>query len=246
MNLINWNGFLVNEDNIPENRPGAYGFKNLSNEKWYIGIGQNLERRVLDYLNPQKNWFCLGTAIRRALLKYPAGSFLLVPLYYQFRYDRNQLLDIEASLIESYDSVRNGYNIIRSGKGGPKYGEVFIQICKEANQTPKARMNHSVAATEVYMRPGYREKHRQAIINSLAEQTARNNQLKVLRIIASSFEIKLKRSRSMKKTLSENPFIRITDGFHNKKLLVNLEVPSGWRRGVTFKNKPTGKKRNNV
>lgn len=246
MNLTQWNGFGVWSDNIPLPLPGVYGIQNLKNKKWYVGVGQDVAHRLLDYINPVRNACSMGPKIRYTLQKNPLSSFVIIPFYYQFKYAREELLRVEADLIKAYDSVRNGYNLLESSVKGPGYGKEFQQLCSFVHNQPRIRRAHSEAANKAYASPGYKKKHRQSIINGLKKPEARANQLAFIKILGASAEVNAKRSKSISKFLLENPQKFITNGKSNKKISYDSIVPVGWRYGLTHKIKPTGRPKKEV
>jgi group I intron endonuclease len=241
MIFADWRGFKVLERNIPEYRPGIYCIQNMLNEKKYVGISQNVATRLLDYTSPERS--SIGPIIRSALLKYKVSSFLLLPLYYQDDYNREILLEMERAYIKLFDSVRNGYNVLESSKGGPRYGLLFQTICKQIHSTPESRARKSTRIRETWSDPQYRKVRgsKNAIVWERPEIKAARKAS--LMRIASSAEIKLKRSLHQSVTLKANPYNLITNGINNRKLLKTEQLPDGWHYGLTHRIKPSGRPR---
>src|SRR5215204_3714431 len=109
MRVVEWAGFKVYEDNIPENRSGVYVFLNLVNGKYYVGESVELRARIRAHAagtSPRK--------FRNALAKYGTHNFLVMPVWYTITQepDKSFQLAVETSLIIDLDAVESGYNLI--------------------------------------------------------------------------------------------------------------------------------------
>jgi group I intron endonuclease len=147
-------GFLVDPSNWPLPIPGAYGLFCAINDKWYIGISQNVYRRICEHSRIRKR---CGPKLRRALEKYGPSSFRVIPLCYSLS-GTDWLPDLEASLIRDFDAALNGYNIVVASGGVGPYGEEFSRIMKQALARPEVRERQSAAARIVGARPDIRAK----------------------------------------------------------------------------------------
>jgi hypothetical protein len=240
MKTENWFGLNIYVCNPPEHKPGVYGIQNLLTKKWYIGIGQDLAVRALDYTNPDKA--SIGPKFRFTLLKNELRNFIIVPLFYQLNYNRDQLLAVETELIAVYNSVQNGYNVIENTTTGPGYGEEFRALCKAVHNQPEMIIQHSEVAFAQWADPVAKQKRVKINIEVWNRPEKTKARADSLLKIASSPEILKKRGRSVSKFLKENPFIYVTNGIENRKLF-SEEIPKGFRKGLTHRNKPTGRPR---
>jgi group I intron endonuclease len=133
--------FIVNPQNVPQARPGAYLVRNTVNGKCYVGIGQNVRKRVRNHER------CDGTAVllSRAVHKYGPAAFEVFPLYYSLS-GTDRLPVVEAELIRAWNSLEYGYNVqAASGAVGP-YGPKFSAIAKAAHASEEVKAKHSAAS----------------------------------------------------------------------------------------------------
>lgn len=150
---------------------GIYKVENLANGKIYIGISQDVRRRVRGHF-----FWTNVTAplLSRAIKKYGPSSFLVTPLYYSIS-GTEHLPQLEAELISETRSALHGYNVqLASGAVGP-YGEKFKEAIRAAHArpgnkerysaaqklskgTPEARQRQSERAKEMWAKPGAKEK----------------------------------------------------------------------------------------
>ncbi len=125
MDSSSWRGFKIRPDNFPLHLPGAYRYLHLESGKSYVGITQNIAKRKHDENSGARKF---ANAIR----KYGRSSFVYEPLFYltDGKIDRNWLCCLESKLINTFDSVNNGYNIkVADGGVGP-YGPEFNALIK--------------------------------------------------------------------------------------------------------------------
>lgn len=212
----------------------------LITNKWYIGIGKDLAKRLLDYTDYETA--SIGPVIKSALRKYKPENFLIVPLFYQLLYDRKVLVAVEAALIQAFAAVSNGYNIILSSENSPKYGENFLRIVKMLHTQPHVRANHSRAAREAYNKPGHREKHRNGILVAIHKQDVKERHKQASSIANAKQEKRHAIGKAVHAFYKEHPYIWITNGTENKKFFTEI-IPNGWYRGHTKKTKPSGRPR---
>ena len=171
MNIrINWFGFQADSDNIPMPRPGVYLITNTVTGKPYVGISQNVRARLASHAkggSPKR----LGNSIR----KHGLAVFLVQPIFYSINDDTTELPIVEAFLIEDYDSVRNGYNVIESGGGVGPYGPLFANILRASANSPEGQATWQ----RLWADPVYREKQRNGLINALADPVIKANMRQV-------------------------------------------------------------------
>jgi hypothetical protein len=119
---IDWNGFKVNEENIPLSRPGVYTIQNLVNGKFYVGEAIDVANRLRSHAAivraPRK--------FRNALRKYGLSNFIAIPIWYSVVAEEDKFfqLAVEADLIATFNSVNNGYNVLANyhqGLYGPAW-----------------------------------------------------------------------------------------------------------------------------
>jgi group I intron endonuclease len=140
---VEWFGLVVLALNMPAHRPGLYVLINLVNGKLYIGMAEDVARRLRAHAmnnSPKK--------LKVAIKKYGKASFLAVPLFYAL--DGTEALEpIETLLIAEHDAIDRGYNICAAnGRVGP-YGPAHSAAVKagftkegRARTTEAARLNY--------------------------------------------------------------------------------------------------------
>ena len=142
---------------------GIYGLKNKMNGKWYVGQSFDIRDR----------WHCAyelmhcksQRKIHRALSKYGYNGFEKIVLE-ECPPDQIILNLREDYWMNYYNSIKNGYNIRRSGSRGHHSDETRRRISIAAMGKPKsieARQNMSKARTGTHLS----EAHRKAISNAL-------------------------------------------------------------------------------
>lgn len=161
---LRWHDFVIDPDNAPLRKPGVYLLENLINGKHYVGISQNVSKRLSDHAK-------IGTKGRlpAAIRKHGHKSFRATPLYYSLN-GTEGLEEIEARMIMEFNSIDHGYNTIAANGGVGPYGDAYAAVhrarwavpgAKEiilaqlaaGRQTPQARTNQSRASAEVKNRP---------------------------------------------------------------------------------------------
>jgi group I intron endonuclease len=135
--LVLWHGFLCRPDNLPLPRAGLYRFTCLVNDKVYIGISQNVEKRCRRHASSYRKELKFSSA----LFKYGQSTFLLEPLVYSIHKTNTWLLELEAELIAEHDSTKTGYNVQEASQGVGPCGEEFKAILNR----PETRAKLSAA-----------------------------------------------------------------------------------------------------
>jgi len=93
-----------------KNKPGVYYFRNIHNNKFYIGSSINLTHRLYTYLSHsylKKELLKSNSLIYKAILKYGFDNFEFGILIYC---NRNELLKQEQYFI---DLLKPEYNILK-------------------------------------------------------------------------------------------------------------------------------------
>lgn len=91
-----------------------YKITNLVNGKMYIGVTNNPNKRERQHLHekPKKNKTSL---IKNAALKYGAENFRFEVICIG---DQEYIYDLERKVIDIYDTINSGYNLVPGGLGG--------------------------------------------------------------------------------------------------------------------------------
>lgn len=161
--------FLVDPSNPPLARPGVYMLQHRESGKRYIGISNNLRRRIYSHGNggsPRK--------LKAAIEKHGRSSFSVTPLFYSLTDDTSFLPEIESQLIAEHQSTRStGYNIKLADGGVGPYGPVFAAIkradwernreffsahCRALNKNPVVIAKIKERAAERWADPEFRKK----------------------------------------------------------------------------------------
>jgi group I intron endonuclease len=147
-----WYKFNIHSNNIPIHLPGCYRIVNLINGKSYIGLARDVFNRGVSHNNGNS-----PPKLRNGFNKYGRNNFLFEPIYYIIDDTLNSLSYAEASLIEEFNSVDNGYNIqLASGSVGP-YGPEFAAIARETWTRPSVREKRLVSLQSAERRQQKRE-----------------------------------------------------------------------------------------
>jgi group I intron endonuclease len=128
MSIVEYCGFQADLDNLPLPRAGVYQLINQVNGKCYIGISENVARRIRTHRDAKLKK--LGNAIR----KYGTQKFLAHPVAYSVDERTDWLPVLEAQLIAEFDAIKNGYNVIAASNSVGPYGEEFAQIIREYHE----------------------------------------------------------------------------------------------------------------
>jgi hypothetical protein len=133
--LIDWRGFRVFNDNIPEARPGAYVIQHLTTGRSYVGISHDIRKRLASYVQQQK----ISHKFKNALRKYGTGAFVVLPVYYSITQECKELPLVEALLIAELNSVGAGYNTKLADERAGPYGPFYGAIISAAMQRPDVK-----------------------------------------------------------------------------------------------------------
>jgi group I intron endonuclease len=133
--LVQWRGgFWASPNNLPSPKPGVYLIQHVQSGKGYIGISQNITKRLGNHAHGTRSSPKLANTVR----KYGTDAFAAIPLYYSLD-GTTDLANLEATLINEFDSVKNGYNTkLAEGRVGP-YGPAFGAIMKAVLAKPEVK-----------------------------------------------------------------------------------------------------------
>jgi group I intron endonuclease len=109
---------MIDFENIEE-LPGIYIFKNLINQKYYVGESLNVKRRIKEHLRHT------AQPIGKSIKKHGKNNFNLYIEYFPLE-NKETLLDIEEEIIKQLNcSTPIGYNICKRGQDstGRTYSE---------------------------------------------------------------------------------------------------------------------------
>jgi len=135
--LVDWYGFKIAKSNRPEGRAGVYMITHIETGCSYIGISNNVERRVLQHARSKKD--SGTTRLHAAITKAGCGGFMVIPLFYNLASNTTGLALIEAALIKQHDTVANGYNFVSASRGAGPYGAAFCEAIHIAQAKPECR-----------------------------------------------------------------------------------------------------------
>jgi group I intron endonuclease len=248
--MITWNKFRIAEDNIPLKKPGGYLATHILSGKKYVGISFDVELRLKEHAAGRGG----SPKFERAIKKYGPEAFIVTPLFYIQDKDRNYLLDAETSLINIYDSLKNGYNIIEKNlRGG--YGPEFSSCVAAAWKRPGVRERHtkttsdpawkrqrSEIAKEVFSRPEVKRILSKARKSWYTNPENRKKTAHKVSLSLSSPEAKIKHGTTSRVNRAKPEVkakyialrgkrITITDGCKEKSIPKDQEIPEGWYRG---------------
>lgn len=192
--------------NEPLARPGIYSVRHVESGRIYIGMSQNVARRIREHENG-----CGGGAkLQAAITLDGPAAFVAEPLCYALK-THDHLADIEAEMISAFGAVESGYNTAARGRGAGPYGPAFSAALRAAKAMPEARAK----MTASFQNPEHRQRRADAIRLGLAnpEVRARRSQtakerglgdqladprIKEIRMLAEAKpEVKANRSRAM-------------------------------------------------
>lgn len=258
-NTIDWFGFRAFPENLPERRPGVYLITNTVNGKSYVGVGgfsKNTSVWTRCYAHSR-----LGSPkyLKRALDKYSRSSFLIQPVFYTICNISNEdVLQIEAKLIEQYDSIRNGYNIIslsETGSYGPAYGAIISAVrlapgmhdklsasAKLALNQPKTLALISSNSVTAWQYSETRKKHIDSSQTNWSDPEKKARYMAALAAgrqtpegqIAISVTSKKHRNDPVEKAAYSaimKSLVWITDGTKNRRVKPTENLEDGWRLG---------------
>jgi len=227
-----WFGLNIFSENIPQYRPGVYLIENISNGMKYIGISQNVAKRLRQHLAGDSRKSKVGNAIRAE----GRQQFRAIPLFYSLA-GMEDLNIIETALIREHRSVENGYNIVEGdGKSGP-HGAAFYAVFQRPEVKMKLRSRRRAIITE---------SERKAISarmtkfkNTDAEKRRVSDQMQQLFSDEEFKKKHLERSREANANPERREKIKayraggcwINDDTTERFLPSGETVPAGWRKG---------------
>ena len=165
--LINWRGFKAIKWNLPPKKPGVYGLIHIETGRAYIGLASYMSDRFSKHGAGES-----GPKIRNAIQKYGRNAFLAVPLYFPIR-GTDSLLDVEASLIQAFDSVKHGFNIAERGRTAGPYGPEFSESLKRAFADPELKKRRGAAIKLSHKQPHVIEAKRKNLLDIYADPERR-------------------------------------------------------------------------
>lgn len=121
------------------NSSAIYIFKNIINNKLYIGSTQKITTRISTHLQHLDNGNHHSKKLQNAINKYGYNSFQL--LIYLFDLDRDFLYDVEEHLITLLDSYKNGYNMVIDSRGKTDYS--FSDETRQKMSNARKGVKHS-------------------------------------------------------------------------------------------------------
>ena len=133
----------IEEGKLVETKPGIYCFRNVINQKCYIGQAINLRNRFKQHMFYYKN-NQYNNLLYKAFNKYGLESFEYLILEYVEIQDniKNVLDELEKKYISEYNSYKNGYNQTVGGD----YGILGYKMSEEQKQ--KLSENSKKVATD--------------------------------------------------------------------------------------------------
>jgi hypothetical protein len=99
----------LNPDNLPLTRPGVYLIRHTTSGRTYVGASRNVAARLQEHNHNR----CNGPPkLHAAITEYGTEAFTAEPLFYAIA--AHSILGLEeTALIDEFDCIENGYNIIR-------------------------------------------------------------------------------------------------------------------------------------
>jgi group I intron endonuclease len=94
-----------------KDKVAIYIITNITNKKSYVGIAKNLKKRWGEHRRCSGN----NLALYRAIKKYGLEQFVFTHLADAFSWE--DACQLEAQLIEAYNTFDNGYNLTKGGDG---------------------------------------------------------------------------------------------------------------------------------
>lgn len=125
------------------NNIGIYCIKNKINNKVYIGLSKNLERRKIQHISCLRGGYHFNTKLQNAFNKYGEENFEWSILEYT---DLDSLSDKEVYYIKKFNSVEKGYNIENGGLYNKEISEETKQ--KLSNSRIGSKNHNSIVDDE--------------------------------------------------------------------------------------------------
>jgi group I intron endonuclease len=140
---------------------GIYKIENKINGKVYIGSSVNLKKRKREHFFDLKNNDHHSSKLQKSYNKHGHENFLFIPLLFC---SKDNLIFYEQLVIDKYDCVNNGYNILPSAGSmlgyvlSPEAREKISKSKKGTKKPPltdEQRKNMSLAQTGVTRKGGW-------------------------------------------------------------------------------------------
>ena len=225
---VDWKGFRAYSWNIPRRRAGVYTVTHIVSEKVYVGVSINVYDRT--HVHSRKTH---SIRLLRAIVKYGKAAFLVTPVYYSVV--RNDFLEeIEAKLIRTHDSVRNGYNIIEAHGGVGPYGPAFGAILAAKWKDPVTRARHEAVWSNLEWK-----KKQGDIVRTALSQPEANARLRAAHVNRWNDQGRRDRQSELRRTgtnistyYSAAGSQWITNGIsEQQRVEITGPLPEGWRYG---------------
>lgn len=255
---------------MPLAKPGAYLIRNIVNGKCYVGISQNVAKRLKEHARGTSK----ASLLRKAIKKYGASAFEATPLLYS-TCGTAWLPIVEAELIILWNCLEHGYNIqAASGAVGP-YGEKFRAAARQgkANPVTKAKLR---AAALAFAQTDAGKLHYKANVALMHSPAVRVRADKKMRETVRSAEARAAASARIRKSQAQPGFWErhqakrnatlslaslraewsaihkqrriagtardawITDETCSRRIGENETIPEGWRSGRPLRKKSIG------
>lgn len=121
-----------------------YKIENLINQKKYIGLTNNIQRRRARHFTDLKNGRHDNHFLQKEYNIYGANNFVFSEEFCG-NVDEKEISQLEIDFIKKYDSYKNGYNQNEGGNFGPSNG---------GTQLTQADIFNILSALEFMSRPG--------------------------------------------------------------------------------------------
>jgi hypothetical protein len=239
--LVRWKRFLADAQNLPADKPGAYAIWNAITGGIYIGISENVYRRLRAHSGGAS-----PTRLRRAFAKYGKSSFVVIPLFYLTNHDADFLVQLESGLIIEYQAITRGYNIkVTHGSVGP-FGAMFSASIQRTWTVDRRRQQSNIARAQWDSHEG-RSRKQSGISAAFSRPEVRQNQ-SVAAIARYASPIERTKSSAMAKEINARPGMKerkseklsvlmwVTNGEINKRVPYSSTIPLGWRLGMRRRN----------
>ena len=112
-----------------------YSILNIKNNKRYLGITENIERRKKEHFNNLRNNSHCNYKLQMDWNSYSEESFLFQILDEKEFEDENLAYEYEKELICQYNSITNGYNIAIGGHVNPMYSNEIKEKMTKTKQS---------------------------------------------------------------------------------------------------------------